>query len=76
MNNSKEFIRKIPNAGKIFMYNGLPYMKIVPVKALFHSTMIHEVIARGDFFAVALLTGTFTVIPKGADDMAQDGFLF
>lgn len=66
--------RKIPNAGKIFMFDGVPWMRIVPAKRLFNSTMIHEVVNRGDMFAVSLLTGVFTVLPEGVDtdDMDND----
>ena len=53
---------------KVFVYKGEPYMKIVPAKRLFNSTMIHEVVTRGDFFAVNLSTNTFTVLPNGADN--------
>ena len=39
------------------------FMRIAPVKSLLHSTLIHEVLARGDVFAVDLTTGMFTVLP-------------
>jgi hypothetical protein len=66
---------KMKSKSAVFMYKGEPYMKIVPVKRLFNSTMIHEVITRGDFFAVNLLTNVFTVLPAGANDPTQMDFL-
>ena len=51
----------------VFIYNNEPYMKIIPTKRLFNSTTIHEVVTRGDFFAVNLATNIFTVLPAGAD---------
>lgn len=52
---------------KVFMYKDEPYMMVIPAKRLFNSTMIHEVITRGDFFAVNLLTSIFTILPNGAN---------
>jgi len=52
---------------KVFLYHDIPYIKVVPVKKLFNSTMIHEVVTRGDFFAVNLLDSRLTVLPQGAD---------
>lgn len=52
----------------IFIYQGIPYMRVVPTKRLFNSTMVHEVVNRGDFFCVDLQTRRLTVLPHGADD--------
>lgn len=52
----------------IFIYQGTPFMRVVPTKRLFNSTMVHEVVTRGDFFAVDLQTRRLTVLPHGADD--------
>jgi hypothetical protein len=52
---------------KTFQYKDDTYMKIIPCKRLFNSTTVHEVVTRGDFFAVNLRTGIFTVVPQGAD---------
>jgi hypothetical protein len=52
----------------IFIHEGKPYMRIVPSKRLFNSTTVHEVVTRGDFFAVNLQTRQFTVLPNGADE--------
>lgn len=51
----------------IFMYKDKPYMKVIPAKRLFNSTMVHEVVNRGDFFAVCILTGSLTILPNGAN---------
>ena len=40
------------------------YIKMTPVKTLLHSTMLYEVVTRGDFFVVNVSTGNFTVMPK------------
>jgi hypothetical protein len=56
------------SSSKIFVYKGVPYMRIIPTKRLFNSTTVHEVVTRGDFFAVNLKNSIFTVLPKGADD--------
>lgn len=43
-------------------YNDRKYMKIIPSKRLFNSTMVHEVVTRGDFFAVDMESKQFTVL--------------
>lgn len=53
-----------------FVFNGVPYMRVTPSKSLFHSTTIHEVVNRGDFFAVNMATGELTVL-KGGSDVAK-----
>ena len=50
-----------------FVYKDAHHVKIIPCKRLFNSTTIHEVVTRGDFFALNLVTGIFTVCPQGAD---------
>lgn len=52
---------------KIFCHQGIPYLRVTPVKRLFNSTMIHEVVTRGDFFAVNLQTSALTILPKDSD---------
>lgn len=56
---------------RVFVYNGIPYMRVTPVKRLFNSNMVHEVITRGDFFAVDLRSGSLTVLPQGSDSQMQ-----
>jgi|LakMenEpi03Aug12_release.lakeMendotaPanAssembly.Ray.scaffolds.fasta_scaffold2010745_1 hypothetical protein len=46
-----------------FQYKDELYLRMVPSKRLFNSTTIWEVVNRGDFFAVSLKTGVFTVVP-------------
>ena len=46
-----------------FNHNNTTYVKIIPSKKLFNSTMIHEVETRGDIFALNLETGEFTILP-------------
>ena len=47
-----------------FNHNNTTYVKIIPSKKLFNSTMIHEVVNRGDVFALNLSTGIFTILPR------------
>jgi hypothetical protein len=56
----------------VFMYEDQPYMKVIPAKRLFNSTMIHEVCTRGDFFAVNMVTNVFTILPNGADGINHE----
>ena len=53
----------IPHA---FIYNDRKYISVVPVKALFSSNLIHNVVTRGDVFAVDLDTQLLTIIPGRA----------
>ena len=48
--------------GECFVVGGLPFMRIVPVKNLVRSTMVHEVLTRGDCFVLNLQSGQFTVM--------------
>ncbi len=50
----------IPQA---FTLDGKLYIKVTPSKRLFNSTMIHDVVNRGDIFAVRLEDQTLTIIP-------------
>lgn len=43
-------------------YNGNTYAKIIPTKALFKSTMVHDVVTRGDVFVHNIGTGEFTIM--------------
>ena len=47
---------------KTIYLDGRNFVKVVPAKRLFNSTMVHEVCTRGDFFAVDIETGTLTVL--------------
>jgi hypothetical protein len=43
------------------------YIRTVPGKKLFSSTLIHEVVNRGDIFAVRLRDHCLTIIPGTAE---------
>lgn len=47
-----------------FTHNNQLHLKITPAKKLFNSTLIHEVVNRGDVFALNLSTGIFTILPR------------
>lgn len=51
---------------KYFTYEGNIYRKVTPGKKLFQSTMVHEVVNRGDVFAVRLKDSLLTIIPGTA----------
>lgn len=48
---------------KAFELDGVVYVRIVPGKKLFNSTMVHSVVNRGDIFALRLEDSVFTIIP-------------
>ena len=58
-------------APPIFVYDGEPYMRITPCKNLFRSTTVYEVVNRGDFFAVNMNTGVFTILKGGSDEKLE-----
>lgn len=49
-----------------FIYNNRTYIRLIPGKRLFQSTMVHEVVNRGDVFAMDVETQVFTIIPGKA----------
>jgi hypothetical protein len=49
---------------EILQKDGKFFWVVTPTKALFKSTMVHEVINRGDKFAVNLTTGELTIVGK------------
>ena len=51
---------------KTFTYNNELYIRCIPGKRLFQSTMIHEVVNRGDIFAVRVRDQVLTIIPGDA----------
>ena len=66
-----EATRQLPadldfSALKFFRYNGELYMRVIPAKSLFRSSMIHEVVNRGNIFAVRMSTGYLTIVPGNA----------
>ena len=48
---------------KCFYYKDELYIRTVPVKRLFQSTMVHEVVNRGDVFAVRVKDSALTIVP-------------
>lgn len=53
---------------KGFILNGQLYIRVIPSKALFSSTMIHEVVNRGDIFALKVSDQSLRII-KGATEV-------
>ena len=51
---------------KGFIYNGVYYLRVIPGKRLHQSTLIWEVVNRGDVFALNMETGVLTVVPGKA----------
>ena len=51
---------------KAFELDGVIYVRIIPGKKLFNSTMVHSVVNRGDIFALRLEDSMFTIIPGTA----------
>ena len=47
---------------KAFLYKDELFIKVIPGKNLFKSTMVHEVINRGDIFAVRLSDNLLTIL--------------
>lgn len=50
-----------------FYYNGTLYIRLIPSKNLFRSTMVHEVVNRMDVFAMDVATQQFTIIKGTAE---------
>ena len=50
----------------ILRWEGRLYIRAVPAKSLFRSNLIHEVITRGDVFAVSVEDNKLTIIPGTA----------
>lgn len=51
---------------KAFELDGTLYLRVIPGKKLFQSTMVHDVVNRGDIFAVRLEDSVLTIIPGTA----------
>lgn len=49
-----------------FTYSDELYIRVIPAKSLFKSTMVHEVVNRGDIFAIRVSDSTLTIIPGTA----------
>lgn len=51
---------------KAFSYMGKNYIRVIPAKGLFRSDMVHDVVNRGDVFAVEIGSQLLTIIPGKA----------
>ena len=51
---------------KVIPYKDKFYIQVTPVKRLFNSTTVHEVVTRGDIFAVDIASKELTVLPRSA----------
>ena len=54
------------NPMKTFTYNSELYIRLIPGKALFNSTMIHEIVNRGDVLAMKVSDQSIRIIPGKA----------
>lgn len=52
---------------KTFTYNNELYIRCIPGKNLFKSTMVHDVVNRGDIFALRCSDQVLTIIPGKAE---------
>lgn len=59
----------------IFEVAGKMYLRVIPVKALFRSTMVHEVVNRGDVFVVRLEDMALTVLDRSLLPAEQKDYL-
>lgn len=48
---------------KFVTVNDRVFMIVTPVKKLFHSSLVHDVITSGRKFAVDMNTGELTILP-------------
>lgn len=52
---------------KAFIYDNEDYLRVIPAKPLLRSTMVYEVVTRGDVFALHLPSQQLTIIPGTAE---------
>lgn len=52
---------------KTFIYRDELYIRVIPTKTLFHSTTVHEVVNRGDIFAMRVKDQVLTIVPGKAE---------
>jgi hypothetical protein len=60
-------MKKAPNQLLSFYYNDQLYIRVIPGKKLFNSTLIHEVVNRGDVFALHVESQQLTIVPGKSD---------
>lgn len=51
---------------KAFWYKEVLHIRVIPAKSLFNSTLIHEVVNRGDIFAMRVSDQQLTIVPGTA----------
>lgn len=61
---------------KAFLYNDEYYIRAVPGKNLFKSSMVHEVVNRGDVFAIRISDNLLTIIPGNAEVIHFEADIF
>jgi len=52
---------------KCFYYKDELHIRLVPAKPLFNSTLVHEVVNRGDVFAMRVKDQQLTIVPGKAE---------
>jgi len=52
---------------KAFYYQDVLYVRVIPAKSLFKSTMVYEVVNRGDIFALRCTDSVLTIISGTAE---------
>ena len=52
---------------KTFTYNNELYIRCIPGKNLFKSTMVYDVVNRGDIFALRVRDQVLTIVPGTAE---------
>lgn len=52
---------------KVFWYEGDIYIRAIPAKSLMKSTMVYEVVTRGDVFALRIRDSQLTIIKGTAE---------
>ena len=57
---------------KVFWYGGEVYIRVIPAKSLMKSTMVYEVITRGDVFALRIRDSQLTIIKGTAKVVHYD----
>lgn len=58
---------KNPNQLISFYYKNQLYIRVIPSKRLFNSTMVHEVVNRGDCFGLRVEDQQLCIIPGSAE---------
>ena len=54
------------------LYMGDWYLRVIPGKRLFNSTLIHEVVNRGDVFAIRIKDQRLTILPGSYTPITEE----